>query len=71
MTEEEFGKFIKKIVILIVIAVIILVVIGFIVFNQIGKKTSIFESQAEIDNYRSKVQELNSREVEEKIQETE
>jgi len=66
MTEEEFKKFMKKIIWLAVAAIVILVVIGFIVFSQFDKKTSIFENQSEIDNYKKKVQQTNSREITEK-----
>ena len=66
MTEEEFKKFMKKVIGLVVVAIVIFVVIGFIVFNGFGKETSIFGSQREIDDYKKKVQEVNSREITQK-----
>jgi len=66
MTEEEFKRFMKKIVLLVIAITLIVIVMGFVVFNKFGKETSIFSSQAEIDSYKKKVQEANSREITEK-----
>lgn len=63
MTEEEFKKTMKRVVIFIVIAIIILVAIGIVVFGTSKKETSIFGNQAEIDNYKRKVQEINAHEI--------
>ena len=62
MTEEEFKKVMTKTVCFIVIALIILIVIGIFVFNKSGKTTSVFESEEELNNYKGKVQEVNSQE---------
>ena len=60
MTEEEFKKAMSKLIIVIVIALVILVIIGIVVFNTFGKQTSIFASEQEKENYKKKVQEVNS-----------
>ena len=66
MTEEEFGRFVKKVIMLVIVAVLILIVIGFIVFNKAGVKKSVFASQLDADNYKKKVQTIHSRELKEK-----
>ena len=43
MTEEEFKKAMTKVVRFIVAMLVILVVIGIVVFNNFGKKSSIFD----------------------------
>jgi Sec-independent protein translocase protein TatA len=63
MTEEEFKKTMTKVVIFVVIALIVLVVIGIIVFGTSKKENSIFESQAEIDNYKRNVERINSHQI--------
>lgn len=63
MTEEEFKKVMTKVIAFIVIALIILIIIGILVFNKSGKTLSIFSNQKEIDDYKKKVQEINSDEI--------
>lgn len=63
MTEEEFKKTMTKVVIFVVVALVILVVVGIIVFGTSKKENSIFESQAEIDNYKKKVKQVNSHQI--------
>ena len=72
MTEEEFKKTMIKVVVFVIIAFILLVAIGIVVFGTSKKKTSIFESQAEIDNYKKKVEQINSHQItEEDVEELE
>lgn len=72
MTEEEFKKTMAKVIGFIVVAIIMLVIIGIIVFNQAGKTKSIFESQAEKDNYKKRVEKTNSHNItEEEVEELE
>ena len=72
MTEAEFKKTMIKVVIFVVIAFILLVAIGIVVFGTSKKETSIFESQAEIDNYKRKVEQINSHQItEEDVEELE
>lgn len=63
MTEEEFKKTMTKLICFIVVALIILVVLGIIVFNQSGKTKSIFENSKQLDDYKKKVEEVNSHNI--------
>ena len=60
MTEEEFKKAMGKTIFFVVIALIILIIIGILVFNNSGKSTSIFRSEKDFENYKKKVEEVNS-----------
>lgn len=63
MTEEEFKKTMIKVVVIAGISLIVLVIIGFVVFYQPEKSTSIFKDQSEKDSYQNKVEQLNSHEI--------
>ena len=63
MTEEEFKKVIKRVTIFVVIALIILVAVGIVVFGTSKKEKSIFSSQADIDAYKRKVEQINTHEI--------
>ena len=63
MTEEEFKKVIKRVTIFVVIALIILVAVGIVVFGTSKKEKSIFSSQADIDAYKRKVEQITTHEL--------
>lgn len=71
MTEEEFKKVMTKTIIFIVMALIILIVIGIFVLNKSGRDLSIFSNQKEIDDYKKKVEEIHSKNIEEDNQKLE
>ena len=72
MTEEAFKKTMTKVICFVVIALIAIVIMGVVVFGTSQKQTSIFENQAEIDNYKKKVQEINAHKItEDEIKELE
>lgn len=63
MTEDGLKKVKSTATIFMIIACLLLIVIGIIVFGTSNKEKSIFKSQTEIDNYKSKVQQLNSHQI--------
>ena len=67
MTEEEFKKAMGKIICFVIIALVILIIIGILVFNTSGKSTSIFGNKEDLENYKKKVEEVNSYNITENI----
>ena len=63
MTEEEFKKAMTKVIRFIIAMLVILVIVGIVVFNNFGKKSSIFENEEALNDYKKKVQETNSHNI--------
>ena len=69
MTEEKFRKSLIITVVLTIISLILIIVLGVFVFNDSGKKLSIFESENQKSAYKMKVKEAGTLILEDEIKE--